>query len=359
MPMSPLLNPSEERVEIFLMELMKINSCTGNEEDLSAALTVYFKATGWHVLQQPLKSDPKRHNLLVTRIPYIAPGPRYVLNTHMDTVPPYIPPAYDGTKVTGRGANDAKGQLAAMIFAAQKIAKEDPDLAENIGLLLVVSEELDHIGMVEANNLGLVPEFFMIGEPTELKFGRLQKGAVKVILKVHGKAAHSGYPHLGDSAIDKLLDILHDIRTHEWPSDKTFGSTTVNIGLISGGEALNALAEHASAAIFFRVTTSTADILKQLETIVNGRAKIDQSFGKNEPIFLTAPPPPYDSEVVAFNTDLPYFIARDKLKAAYLFGAGSITNAHSKDEHILVEDLKKAVEIHISIFKCTLKARNT
>uniref|UniRef100_A0A0R3Q498 M20_dimer domain-containing protein n=1 Tax=Brugia timori TaxID=42155 RepID=A0A0R3Q498_9BILA len=233
-------------------------------------------------------------------------------------------------------------------------------------LLLVVSEELDHIGMVEANNLGLVPEFFMIGEPTELKFGRLQKGAVKVILKVQGKAAHSGYPHLGDSAIDKLLDILHDIRTHEWPSDKTFGlhhllcsyglnkierSTTVNIGLISGGEALNALAEHASAAIFFRVTTSTADILEQLETIVDGRAKIDQSFGKNEPIFLTAPPPPYDSEVVAFNTDLPYFIARDKLKAAYLFGAGSITNAHSKDEHILVEDLKKAVEIHISVFK--------
>ncbi|VDK66187.1 unnamed protein product, partial [Onchocerca ochengi] len=249
-------------------------------------------------------------------------------------------------------------QLAAMIFAAQKIAKEDPDLAENIGLLLVVSEELDHIGMVEANNLGLIPEFFMIGEPTELKFGRLQKGAVKVILKVHGKAVHSGYPHLGDSAIDKLLDILHDIRAHEWPSDKTFGSTTVNIGLISGGEALNALAEHASAAIFFRVTTSTADILRQLETIVDGRAKIDQSFGKNEPIFLTAPPPPYDSEVVAFNTDLPYFIARDKLKAAYLFGAGSITNAHSKDEHILVEDLKKAVEIHISIFKYTLKASN-
>ncbi|VDO11925.1 unnamed protein product [Brugia timori] len=109
MPTLPLLNPNEERVEIFLTELMKINSCTGNEEDLSAALTVYFKATGWHVLQQPLKSDPKRHNLLVTKTPYIAPGPRYVLNTHMDTVPPYIAPAYDGTKITGRGANDAKG----------------------------------------------------------------------------------------------------------------------------------------------------------------------------------------------------------------------------------------------------------
>ncbi|VDN01639.1 unnamed protein product [Thelazia callipaeda] len=355
MPESPILNPDEKCVENFLTQLMQINSCTGNEEALSDALTVYFKSTGWHVLRQPLKSDPKRHNLLVTRVPYKAPGPRYVMNTHMDTVPPYIPPACDGTKVTGRGANDAKGQLAVMVFAAQKIAEEDPKLAENIGLLLVVSEELDHIGMVEANNLGLVPEFFMIGEPTELKFGRLQKGAVKVVLKVHGKAAHSGYPHMGDSAIDKLLDILHDIRMHEWPSDDTFGPTTVNIGLISGGEALNALAEHASAAIFFRVTTSTTDILKQLETIVNERAEIDQSFGKNEPILLSAPPPPYDSEVVAFNTDLPYFIARNKLKAAYLFGAGSITNAHSRDEHVFVEDLKKAVEVHIALFKYTLR----
>ncbi|VDN33051.1 unnamed protein product [Gongylonema pulchrum] len=344
MPELPFLDPDEQRVEVFLTQLMQINSTTGNEglsflrslmlsiEDLSTALTQYFTTTGWHVLRQPLKSDPKRHNLLVTRIPYKPPGPRYLMNTHMDTVPPYIPPACDGIKVSGRGANDAKGQLAAMIFAAQQIAKEDPVLAENIGLLFVVSEELDHIGMVEANSLGAVPEFFMIGEPTELKFGRLQKGAVKVTLKVHGKAAHSGYPHMG--------------------------ATTVNIGLISGGEALNALAEHASAAIFFRVTTSTSDILQQLEEIVDGRAEIDQSFGKNEPIRLTAPPAPYESEVVAFNTDLPYFIARNKLKAAYLFGAGSITNAHSKDEHVLVEDLKKAVEIHVDIFKYTLKAVN-
>ncbi|VDN26753.1 unnamed protein product [Gongylonema pulchrum] len=323
MPELPFLDPDEQRVEVFLTQLMQINSTTGNEEDLSTALTQYFTTTGWHVLRQPLKSDPKRHNLLVTRIPYKPPGPRYLMNTHMDTVPPYIPPACDGIKVSGRGANDAKGQLAAMTFAAQQIAKEDPVLAENIGLLFVVSEELDHIGMVEANSLGAVPEFFMIGEPTELKFGRLQKGAVKVTLKVHGKAAHSGYPHMGDSAIDKLLDILHDI-----------------------------------PAIFFRVTTSTSDILQQLEEIVDGRAEIDQSFGKNEPIRLTAPPAPYESEVVAFNTDLPYFIARNKLKAAYLFGAGSITNAHSKDEHVLVEDLKKAVEIHIDIFKYTLKAVN-
>lgn len=352
---TPRLNPGEKKVENFLTQIMNIDSTSRNEEKLSIALTKYFEATGWHVIRQPLKSDPKRHNLLVTRIPYKAPGPRYVMNTHMDTVPPFIPPTNDGKMIKGRGSNDAKGQIAAMVFAAQEIAEKDPKLAEQLGLLLVVSEELDHIGMLEANDLGLVPEYLMVGEPTELKFGRLQKGAVKVILKVHGKAAHSGYPHMGESAIDKLLDILQEIRSHKWPSDDSLGATTVNIGLISGGQALNALAEYASASMFFRVTTSTTDILRQLEEIVAGRAEIDQSFGKNEPIRLTEPPPPYESHVVAFNTDLPYFIARDKLKGAYLFGAGSITNAHSNEEHIFIDDLRKAVDIHEAIFRHTLK----
>ncbi|VDN59006.1 unnamed protein product [Dracunculus medinensis] len=371
----PVLDTNETNPGRFLVQLMQINSTTGNEETLSLALTRYFKATGWNVLRQSLKSDPSRHNLLISRLPYEPPGnklnlwkgfnlneilsgPRYIMNTHMDTVPPYIPPIIEGDIIKGRGANDAKGQLAAMIFAAQRIAKEDAKLAENIGLLLVVSEEVDHIGMVEANDLGMIPEFFMVGEPTELKFGRLQKGALKVTLKVHGKAAHSGYPNMGDSAIDKLLDILQQLREHHWPSSESLGDTTVNIGLISGGQALNALAESATASIFFRVTTSTDDILNQLQKIVAGRAEIEQSFGKNEPIRLSDPPAPYESHIVAFNTDLPYFIARDKLKRAYLFGAGSITNAHSPDEHILIEDLNAAIDVHVDIIKNALKGKN-
>lgn len=348
------LDPNETKVEEFLTQIMNIDSTSKNEEALSIALTRYFESVGWFVIRQPLKSDPNRHNLLITRIPYKAPGPRYLMNTHMDTVPPFIGPVNDGRVIRGRGSNDAKGQIAAMVFAARRIADENPELAKSIGLLLVVSEEVDHVGMVEANNLGLMPEYLMVGEPTELKFGRLQKGAVKVVLKVHGKAAHSGYPHLGESAIDKLLDILQEIRSHKWPADESLGKTTVNIGFISGGQALNALAENASASMFFRVTTSTADILNQLNEIVAGRAEIDQSYGKNEPVRLTEPPPPYESSVVAFNTDLPYFIARNKLKGAYLFGAGSITTAHSADEHILIEDLRKAVEIHVDICKHTL-----
>uniref|UniRef100_A0A0M3K2L8 M20_dimer domain-containing protein n=1 Tax=Anisakis simplex TaxID=6269 RepID=A0A0M3K2L8_ANISI len=348
------LDPNEKNVENFLTQIMRIDSTSRNEETLCVALTRYFESIGWYVIRQPLKSDPKRHNLLITRVPYVAPGPRYVMNTHMDTVPPFIEPVNDGFTIRGRGSNDAKGQLAAMVFAIRRIENEYKELANDVGLLLVVNEEVDHIGMMEANSLGLVPEYLMVGEPTELKFGRLQKGAVKVTLKVHGKAAHSGYPHMGESAIDKLLDILQDIRSHKWPADEFFGQTTVNIGLISGGQALNALAENASASMFFRVTTSTADILHQLNEIVAGRAEIDRSYGENEPIRLTEPPSPYESSVVSFNTDLPYFIARNKLKGAFLFGAGSITNAHSADEHILIDDLKKCVDIHVDICVRTL-----
>uniref|UniRef100_A0A0N5AVC7 M20_dimer domain-containing protein n=1 Tax=Syphacia muris TaxID=451379 RepID=A0A0N5AVC7_9BILA len=275
--------------------------------------------------------------------------------THLDTVPPFIPPTSDGSVVKGRGANDAKGaQLAAMIFAARRIAKEEPNLADDLGLLFLVGEEVDHIGMIAANNLKLKPEYLVIGEPTQLKFGRMQKGSLKkAILNVEGKAAHSGYPELGESAVEKLLEILQDIRNYKWSESKELRKTTLNIDIdiISGGQALNALAAKASAKPFFRVTTSTADISKRLKDIVSNRVQIDFSLGKNEPVHLNESPIDVDSCVISFNTDLSYFNNKDLLKGGYLFAAGDIRNAHSDNEFIRIAVLHLAVETHINLFR--------
>ncbi|VDD90578.1 unnamed protein product [Enterobius vermicularis] len=337
------LSTGDISVDAFLTELMSIDSTSKYEGALTDELVKYFQSTGWYVHEQALTSDPRRRNLLVTRIPFKAPGPVYLMNTHLDTVPPFIAPQNDGTVVKGRGAGDAKGQLAAMIFAAQRIAKESPEKSQKLGLLLVVGEEVDHVGMIKANDLALEPDYLVVGEPTELKFARLQKGAFKVILKARGKAAHSGYPHLGESAINKLLDVLQDIRTYPWPNSERLGETTVNIGMISGGQALNALAASATASLFFRVTTSTADVYERLKEIVADRTEIDLSK-------ISEPPLDIESCVVPFNTDLPYFVGANKLKGAYLFGGGNMENAHSEREFIPIDELKKTVDTHVELF---------
>ncbi|TMS33562.1 hypothetical protein L596_001287 [Steinernema carpocapsae] len=345
-----MLKPESESVKDLLVELMKIESISGNEVCVGDAILDYLKTTGWIVKTQPLASNNERFNILATRKEVTGKGPKFIFNSHLDTVPPFIAPEKETDKITGRGANDAKGQLAAMIKAAEKLVKENPKIAAEIGLLFVVGEEVDHIGMQEANKLDLQPDYLIVGEPTELKFALLQKGVVKLTIKAHGKAAHSGYPQMGVNAIEKLLDILDDLRFHDWPSDDKLGNTTMNIGLLQGGQAMNALAAEAQASILFRVTTSVADIQGTVKKIVDGRADI-KFLGSNEPVTLSEPPKGYPTDIVAYNTDLPYFENSDKLKAAFLFGPGSITSAHSMHEFIPIEELEKAVEVHVDLAK--------
>uniref|UniRef100_A0A914Z9K9 Peptidase M20 dimerisation domain-containing protein n=1 Tax=Panagrolaimus superbus TaxID=310955 RepID=A0A914Z9K9_9BILA len=140
---------------------------------------------------------------------------------------------------------------------------------------------------LEANKFILKPDYLIVGEPTEMKFASIQKGAVKLKLKSEGVAAHSGYPELGENAIEKLLNVLEDLRRHQWPSDPNHGETTMNIGLIEGGQALNALAESASASLFFRVTNSAKELVETVKKIVGNRVEIEM-LGFNEPVILTS-----------------------------------------------------------------------
>ncbi|KAH7691347.1 peptidase dimerization domain-containing protein [Aphelenchoides avenae] len=220
---SPLKNASSS-VADFLVALMKIESTTKNEGALAFAIKEYLKSTGWSIINQPMPEEPARSNILATRSSKNC-EPRILFNTHLDTVPPYIPPRKDDKNVYGRGSNDAKGQIASMIFALQRLIKEHPEYENDVGLLLVVGEETDHIGMKEANKLDLRPDYLIVGEPTELKFAHAQKGALKFKLVSKGVAAHSGYPEKGESAVHKLLDVLQDIRTHQWPSDPSLGES--------------------------------------------------------------------------------------------------------------------------------------
>lgn len=185
----------------------------------------------------------------------------------MDTVPPFLPARTDGKKIYGRGSCDAKSLIAAQMIAAQKIVAAG--YGDEVGLLYVVSEETDHSGMKKANELNLQPAHMVVGEPTENKMIKLQKGILKIRLTRKGVACHSGYPHLGDSAIDPLIDVMYDLKHEKWPETEELGATTLNVGIISGGQAANALAEYASAMLMFRLTVDPELILKRVGVSLN------------------------------------------------------------------------------------------
>ena len=359
-PNSPLRSNDAVRLDgssvaRLAYSLMAIESVTGNEALVTATLAGYLETCGWQVYRQTLEGQPpERFNLLATRgkkfDPYPLRSPRLLLNSHLDTVPPFIAPSFDpsGTLLRGRGACDAKGMVAAMIFAAEKFCALEGNQAQDVALLFVVGEETDHLGMIEANKLGLAPEFLICGEPTQLKLAERQKGILKFQLISDGTAAHSGYPEKGRSAMEPLLDVLQDLRSTKWPSSQELGKTTLNIGIIRGGEAANVLPEHAEATLLFRVVTDAASLMAKVKEVVADRVII-KPMTANNPVDLCVVDG-FDSAIVAFNTDIPYFKPA-RLPQCFLFGAGSITDAHTANEFVAVSDLEISVERYVTLMR--------
>lgn len=311
--------------------LMNIPSVSGDEEAVGFFLRDYLVSLGWKVELQPVSEN--QNNVIA----YLNNAPRVWLSTHMDTVPPFIPPTEDDEKIYGRGACDAKGIIAAQITAAEKLRKEG---FEDIGLLYTVEEERSSTGAKAANlhPLAAKCEFMINGEPTDNDLAVGTKGTFRVKIRTSGRAAHSAYPEEGESAIEALLDILDDIRRTRFPNDDFFGDTTVNIGTIEGGTALNVIPPKAEAGIAIRLTTKKEPIEQALENIVRGRGEIEVlSF--SEPVKLHIIEG-FRQKVVRFTTDIPYLTNWGQ---PLLIGPGSILVAHTKDEFVLKRDLEKAV----------------
>lgn len=332
----------EEHVLDLAKTLIEIESISGNERPMADWLDQYLSAKGWKVVRQTVVGD--RQNIYAHR-----PGrtPRLIFNSHIDTVPPFFPYSRDDSFIYGRGACDTKSLIAAQLLAAQKLVEEG---YEDVGLLYVVGEEVDHIGMLKANELGLNPEYLIVGEPTENKLGRRQKGIYKFQLTTKGTAAHSGYPETGVDALAPMLDVLTDIRHADWPADVELGSTTVNIGVLTAGRAANIVPDHAYAEVMVRVVTNADEIGQRMHEIVGDRAVLTL-ITQNNPTELTTLPG-FESAVVAFNTDIPYLEFDGK---ALLWGAGSILNAHTAGEKIGIEELKRAPGTYYSLAKRCLQ----
>jgi acetylornithine deacetylase len=327
-------------------ELIDIPSVTGDEFQIGTSLAELLNRLGYQVDLQEIETD--RANVIATT----GEAPAVVLSTHMDTVPPYIASSEDEEFIYGRGACDAKGIIAAQIAAAEKLRA---DGVNKIGLLFTVDEEVTSAGAKVLNELPLAAScrYLINGEPTDNRLAVGTKGSLQVAIQTEGRAAHSAYPEQGDSAIDKLLDVLGDVRRIVWPADETFGETTCNIGVISGGTRANVVPDEAQTVLHIRLATGAEVAKNLLERAVGERASIDYK-SVHDPVRLLALED-FESTIVRFTTDIPYLA---NWGTALLIGPGSILDAHTEHERVSKSELMRAVEIYSELVKRLLDVSN-
>jgi len=326
--------------------LVDTESITGNEERVGLQLFDYVAALaaryGGHA-ERP-EVEPHRHNVLA----YWGDRPAVTLSTHMDTVPPFIASREDGEFIWGRGACDTKGIIAAMLKAAEGLLEAG---ARGFGLLFVVGEERNSAGAYHAAAQPRGSRYLINGEPTENKLALGSKGALRYEIAASGRMAHSAYPELGESAVDKLLDALAAIRRIALPADDLLGPSTLNIGVIKGGRAPNIIADQAAAEVMIRLVGDSAATRDAITRAVSGKAEAREVL--EIPALRLGSLPGMETTVVAYTTDIPAF--GGAWGTPFLIGPGSIHVAHTLEERVPKRQLADAVGIYQNMVRQLLK----
>lgn len=323
-------------------KLIDIPSVTGDEKSVGEFLASHLEDLGYQVERQEVAAD--RFNVIATT----NASPRVVLSTHMDTVPPHIVSSENEEKIFGRGACDAKGIIAAQIMAAERLRREG---IQEVGLLFTVDEEQGSAGAQVTNLDKPAPaiEYLINGEPTDNKLASATRGSLRLNLRTKGRAAHSAYPEQGESAIEKLLDVLQSIRACEWPEDDVLGETTCNIGVIRGGTRANVVPDDASADLQLRLVSHADAVRKILEDAIAGRAEVEY-LSEHEPVKLHVIDG-FEQCIVRFTTDIPYL---SRWGTPLLLGPGSILNAHTDHEFVEKRELTEAVDLYARLVRALL-----
>jgi acetylornithine deacetylase len=315
--------------------LVDIDSTTGIEGEAGRWLVAFLRQQGYDVVEQPVSDG--RFNVFARD----AEPPRVVFSTHFDCVPPFFPSRKADGLLMGRGSCDAKGILAAQIAAALRLRQEGE---ARVGLLFLVGEERGSDGARVANDHAPAGVRFLInGEPTDNRLGAATRGVLRVRLRATGRAAHSSFPELGESAIDKLLDALMVIRGLSLPEDPLLGRTHYSVGLIEGGVAPNVISPHASAELLFRIVGEARPV-RELLQVVEGLVAVEEVL--DMPAVRMHTVAGFETAVFPYTTDVPFLT---RWGTPLLLGPGSIHVAHTDDEHVPVDELHEAVGLYASL----------
>jgi len=327
-------------------QLVDIESVTGNEAAIGEFLFRELCRLGYQTKKMPVEGD--RANVYATSPEELHPA--LVFSTHMDTVPPFIRSSEDATRIFGRGSCDAKGIIAAQIAAAERLRQQ----GIYVGLLFVVGEERDSLGAKvadeyaanEAANRASACKYLINGEPTENRIALASKGTLRVEITASGKMAHSAYPELGESAIDKLIPALTRLRAMPLPSDPEIGPCTLNIGLIEGGRAPNVIPDYAHADLLYRLVGPSADLRSQIIETAGNQVKVE--FPLELPFLRLRTVDGLPTMIAAFTTDIPKLTHWGE---PLLMGPGSIHVAHTEGEFLDKQQLADAIDLYCAIAK--------
>jgi acetylornithine deacetylase len=321
----------------FTRQLIDIESVSGHEAAVGNYLYGELCRIGYQTKKIPVEGD--RFNVFAIHPDH--PHPAMVLSTHMDTVPPFIPSSEDADRIYGRGSCDAKGIIAAQVAAAERLQREGIYL----GLLFVVGEERDSLGAQVANDHAPGSCRFLVnGEPTENRIALASKGTLRVEVTARGRMAHSAYPELGDSAIDKLIAALGKLRAMKLPSDPEVGACTLNIGLIEGGRAPNVIPDYAHADLLYRLVGPSEELRQQI--VATAGEGVEITFPLELPFLRLRTVDGLPAMIAAFTTDIPRLT---KWGEPLLIGPGSIHVAHTQGEYIEKRQLHEAIELYCGI----------
>lgn len=316
--------------------LVDIESITENEEGAGLFLLDYLSklAASTEGRAERMEVETDRFNVLA-----LWGTPAVTLSTHMDTVPPFFASREDSEQIWGRGSCDAKGIIASMICAGEKLVA---DGVRNFALLFLVGEERNSAGAKVAAESRRGSRYLINGEPTENKLALASKGALRLEIAARGKMAHSAYPELGESAIDNLLNVLEAVRRIPLPHDGLLGQCTLNIGTISGGRAPNVVADSAHAEVLVRLVGDAGAIREAVGSAAKDRAEVKE--------ILCAPPVHFErvdglpTTVVSYTTDVPAL--GTSWGKPLLIGPGNIHVAHTAEERVSKRQLSEAVAIY-------------
>ncbi|MFN7919352.1 MAG: M20/M25/M40 family metallo-hydrolase [Bryobacteraceae bacterium] len=317
-------------------KLVDIESITPNEYEVGVYLHQYLERLaaqyGGHVERMPV--EERRFNVLAWW-----GDPAVTLSTHQDTVPPFIPSREDGEFVWGRGACDVKGIIASMLLAAERLLASG---VRNFACLFVVGEERNSAGAYEAAKHPRGSKFVINGEPTENKLALGSKGALRYEITASGRMAHSAYPELGDSAVNKLLDALEKIRRIPLPTEPILGPSTLNIGTIKAGRAPNVIPDEAKAEVMIRLVSDPAETKTAVAAACAGLAAVHEVLCI--PAIHMKAVPGFETCVVAYTTDIPAF--GGQWGQPLLIGPGTIHVAHTSEERVPKKQLLEAVDLY-------------
>ncbi|MBK5291607.1 MAG: M20/M25/M40 family metallo-hydrolase [Acidobacteriia bacterium] len=324
--------------------LIDIESITPNERAVGDYLAAYLKplVERYHGRLERIQVEPDRFNILAHW-----GDPLVTLSTHQDTVPPFIPSSEDDEFVWGRGACDVKGIIASMLLAAERLLAGG---TRNFALLFVVGEERNSAGAYAAGRDGRGSRFLINGEPTENRLALGSKGALRFEIKASGRMAHSAYPELGESAIEKLLDALAKVRQVSLPVDPVLGASTLNIGTISGGRAPNIIPDQANAEVMIRLVGDPASTRAAIQYAVSGKAEASEVLCI--PAIRLGAIEGIETTVVSYTTDIPAF--NGAWGKPYLIGPGTIHVAHTSEERVPKKELVQAIELYQHMVKSLL-----